>query len=162
MEELNGRMPPSGTHDDGATFADDDAVVTHTPADHSEVVEYREAHPLSRVFPLLYDVLGRAAGESNSLVTLSDAQGRLLWARGRPEVLRRADSIEFEEGTPAATESDHARVQIHAAERRRGRSRPWSCAAAAIHDPLTHSILGVIDIAGGSEEIPSPMTMGLV
>src|SRR6478609_9553541 len=114
-------MPWGRIHDDGATLPEhDDAAVTRDPQDRSEIVEYREAHPLSRVFPLLYDVLGRAAEESDSLVTLSDAEGSLLWARGRPEVLRRADSIEFDEGVASADataseppESDHARVQIH-------------------------------------------------
>ena len=180
-------MPPRRTREDGATFLERDgapprassiAFQSRSPVpealppsapDRSEVVEYREAHPLSPVFALLYDVLGRAAEESNSLVTLSDAGGRLLWVCGRPEVLLRAEGINFVEGTagddpPAAADpTGHlgAQVQIHAAEDRTRRGRPWSCAAAPIHDPLTHAILGVVDVAA-AEELASPMTMRMV
>ena len=146
-----------------------DAASTPTPAGRSEVVEYRDAHPLSWVFPLLYDVLGRAAEDSKSLVTLSDADGRLLWVCGRPAELLRAEGIDFVEGTaaddrPMAIDPighADAQVQIHAAEDRTTPARSWSCAAAPIHDPLTHAILGVVDVAGG-DEIASSMTIGMV
>lgn len=135
----------------------------------SEVVEYRDAHPLSRVFPLLYDVLGRTAEDSKSLVTLSDADGRLLWVCGRPAELLLADGIDFVEGstvdawlpTPDGSGHADAHVQIHAAEDRRARVGAWSCAAAPIHDPFSHTILGVVDVAGGDEPA-SAMTMGMV
>ena len=143
--------------------------MTLTGVDQPEVVEYREAHALSRVFPLLYDVFGRATEQSNSLLTLSDAEGRLLWVCGRPEMLRRVEGINFVEDTSSddqQTGSDrsgslNAATQIHAAELRAQRMQPWSCAAAAIHDPLTHAILGVVDLVT-VEEIASPMAMGMV
>jgi hypothetical protein len=153
-------MPSRRSRADGSTRA----------AGRSEVVEYRDAHPLSRVFPLLYDVLGRAAEDSKSLVTLSDADGRLLWVCGRPAELLRAEGIDFIEGTTTSDDRSmvidpightDAQVQIHAAEHRTTAARPWSCAAAPIHDPLTHAILGVLDVAGGNE-IASAMTMGMV
>lgn len=88
---------------------------------------------------------------------------------GQPEVLLRAEGIDFVEGAasddppsgPESTGHLDAQVQIHAAEDRTRQVRPWSCAAAPIHDPLTHAILGVVDVAAG-EQIASPMTMGMV
>ena len=34
--------------------------------------DYRAEHPLSRIFPLLYDVLGKAAEECDSVMAVAD------------------------------------------------------------------------------------------
>jgi hypothetical protein len=140
--------------------------------DSSALVDYRSAHPLSRVFPLLYDVLGRAAEECDSLMAVGDAQGRLLWVAGRPGVLRKAERINFVEG--AAWDEAHAgtnapgtalrldaAVQIRAAEHFSRSVQRWTCVAAPIHDPATHAVLGFVDVTGG-DDIASPQTMGMV
>ena len=137
-----------------------------------ELVEYRDAHPLSRVFPLLYDVLGRAAEECDSLMAVGDERGQLLWVCGRPSVLAKAERINFVEG--AAWDEAHAgtnapgtalhldaAVQIHAAEHFSRNVQPWTCAAAPIHDPVTQAVLGVVDVTGG-ELVASPQTMAMV
>jgi hypothetical protein len=140
--------------------------------ERSELAEYREAHPLSQVFPLLYDVLGRSAEDCDSLMAISDAAGRLLWVSGNPAVLRQAERINFVEG--AAWDEAHAgtnapgtallldaAVQIHTAEHFRLPVQQWSCAAAPIHDPVTQAILGIVDVTGG-QHMGSPQTMGMV
>ena len=140
--------------------------------DRPDLVEYRDAHPLSRVFPLLYDVLGRAAEECDSLMAVGDAGGQLLWVCGRPSVLARAERINFVEG--AAWDEAHAgtnapgtalhldaAVQIHASEHFARSVQPWSCAAAPIHDPVSQAVLGIVDITGG-ELVASPQTLAMV
>jgi transcriptional regulator of acetoin/glycerol metabolism len=62
------------------------------------LADYRAEHRLAGVFPLLYDVAGPAAEDCDSLLAVADERGRLLWVRGRPAVLRRAESIQFVEG----------------------------------------------------------------
>jgi hypothetical protein len=134
--------------------------------------EYRAAHPLSRGFPLLYDVLGRAAEECDSVMAVGDAHGQLLWVCGRPSVLSRAERINFVEG--AMWDEGHAGtnapgtglrldrpVQILASEHFARPVQPWTCAAAPIHDPITQSILGIVDITG-SEAVASPQTLAMV
>jgi hypothetical protein len=134
--------------------------------------EYRDAHPLSQVFPLLYDVLGRAAEECDSVMAIGDAHGQLLWVCGRPSVLARAERINFVEG--AAWDEGHAGtnapgtalrldqpLQILATEHFARPVQPWTCAAAPIHDPVTHGILGIVDITG-SEAVASPQTLAMV
>jgi transcriptional regulator of acetoin/glycerol metabolism len=134
--------------------------------------EYREAHPLSLVFPLLYDVLGRAAEECDSVMAVGDAHGQLLWVCGRPSVLSRAERVTFVEG--AAWDEAHAGtnapgtalrldrpVQILASEHYARRVQPWTCAAAPIHDPVTQGIIGVVDITG-SELVAMPQTLAMV
>src|SRR4051794_32129160 len=64
----------------------------------SLVTEFREAHPLSAVFPLLYDVLGRAAEACDSIMAIADASGQLLWVHGLSGTLLRAERINFVEG----------------------------------------------------------------
>ena len=136
------------------------------------LAEYRAEHPLSTVFPLLYDVLGRAAEECDSVLAVADAQGQLLWVCGRRPVLRRAESIHFVEG--ARWDEDHAGtnapgtalrldapVVIRAEEHFARPVQRWSCAAAPVHDPRTGAILGIVDITGGAE-VATPQTIAMV
>jgi hypothetical protein len=141
-------------------------------AQGSDLAEYREAHPLSRVFPLLYDVLGRAAEECDSVMAVGDAHGQLLWVCGRPNVVARAEQINFVEGAQwderhagtnapgTALRLDRA-LQILASEHFVRPVQPWTCAAAPIHDPGTHAILGIVDVTG-SEAVASPQTLAMV
>ena len=134
--------------------------------------DYRAGHPLSRIFPLLYDVLGKAAEECDSVMAVADEHGQLLWVCGRPAVLRRAEAISFVEG--AQWDEEHAGtnapgtalrldapVTIKAAEHFVRPVQRWSCAAAPIHDPVTRRILGVVDVTGG-DDIGSPQTIAMI
>ena len=134
--------------------------------------DHREAHPLAQVFPLLDDVLGQAARDCDSIMAVSDAAGQLLWVCGSPSVLRRAELIGFVEGSnwderlagtnaPGMALALDQSVSIMGAEHFRHSVQPWSCAAAPIHDPITQSLLGVLDITGGADAIV-PQTMAMV
>ena len=137
-----------------------------------DLTDYRAAHPLSQVFPLLYDVLGRAAEACDSVMAIGDARGQLLWVSGHPKMLRRAESINFVEGAswneaeagtnaPGTALRLDAEVQIRGPEHFTRSVQRWSCVAAPIHDPVTQSILGVVDVTGG-RAIASPQTLALV
>jgi hypothetical protein len=134
--------------------------------------DYRAEHPLSGIFPLLYDVLGKAAEDCDSVMAVADEQGQLLWVCGRPAVLRRAEAISFVEG--AQWDEEHAGtnapgtalrldapVTIKSAEHFVRPVQRWSCAAAPIHDPVTRRILGVVDVTGG-DDIGSPQTIAMI
>jgi hypothetical protein len=155
-----------------AAGVDADANLAPIALADSDLTEYREAHPLSPVFPLLYDVLGRTAEECDSLMAIGDTAGNLLWVCGRPDVLRRAERINFVAGAawdearagtnaPGTALRLDAPVQIHAAEHFTRPVQRWSCAAAPIHDPETQAILGIVDVTG-NDDVASPMTMGMV
>ena len=151
---------------------DADRSEAPTALDRDELGAYRRTHPLSQVFPLLYDVLGRAAEECDSLMAVGDSDGRLLWVCGRPAMLARAEAINFAEGTawdegragtnaPGTALRLDAPVQIRAAEHFRRAVQPWTCAAAPIHDPITQTVLGVVDVTG-TDVIAGPQTMAMV
>jgi len=134
--------------------------------------DHREAHPLAQVFPLLDDVLGQAARDCDAIMAVSDAAGQLLWVCGSPSVLRRAELIGFVEGSnwderlagtnaPGMVLALDQSMSVMGAEHFRRSVQPWSCAAAPIHDPITQSLLGVLDITGGAD-ILVPQTMAMV
>ncbi|WP_073385528.1 helix-turn-helix domain-containing protein [Jatrophihabitans endophyticus] len=149
----------------------DDPLPPITVAD-TELADYREAHPLARVFPLLYDVLGRAAEECDAVMAVGDAGGQLLWVCGRSAVLDRAERINFVEGArwdemhagtnaPGTALQLDTPVQIRAAEHFARPVQPWTCTAAPIHDPITQAIVGIVDVTGG-EDLASPQTLAMV
>lgn len=155
-----------------AAGVDAEAAVAPILLDGDHLADYRAAHPLSAVFPLLYDVLGRAAEDCDCVMAVGDADGQLLWVVGQPAVLRRVEAINFVEG--ASWDEVHAGtnapgtalrldtpVQIQGAEHFNRLVQPWSCTAAPIHDPRTQEILGIIDITGG-EDVAAPQTLAMV
>ncbi|MEO7352045.1 MAG: GAF domain-containing protein [Marmoricola sp.] len=134
--------------------------------------DYREAHPLAQVFPVLDDVLGQAARDCDAIMAVSDATGQLLWVSGHPSVLRRAETIGFVEGAnwderiagtsaPGMALSLDQPVTVSRSEHFRRSVQRWSCAASPIHDPTSGALLGVLDITGG-DDIVVPQTMAMV
>jgi GAF domain len=146
-----------------------DAPIT-VPAD--SLPDYRAAHPLARVLPVLDDVLGQAARECDALMAVSDAFGQLLWVLGQPRTLRRAESIGFVEGSnwderlagtnaPGMALALGQPVNVTGAEHFRRSVQCWSCAATPVHDPASGSLLGVLDVTGG-DQVAVPQTMAMV
>ncbi|MGD9958601.1 GAF domain-containing protein [Nocardioides sp.] len=138
----------------------------------NDLRDYRQEHPLSRVFPLLDDVLGQAARDCDAMMAVSDAAGQLLWVCGTPATLRRAESIGFVEGSnwderlagtnaPGLALRLDQPVNVIRSEHFRQSVQQWSCAATPIHDPGSSSLLGVLDITGG-DQIVVPQTMAMV
>ncbi len=134
--------------------------------------EYRDSHPLARVFPLLYEVVGWAAEDCDSVLAVADSRGQLLWVRGKPAVLRRAESIQFVEGAqwderhagtnaPGTALRLDAPVTIKSAEHFVRPVQRWSCAAVPVHEPGSGAILGVIDVTGG-RDVDSPQTIAML
>ncbi len=158
------RSAAAGVHADTV-----DAPIT-LPTD--TLGDYREAHPLAQVFPVLDDVLGQAARDCDAVMAVSDAAGQLLWVCGSPQVLRRAESIGFVEGSnwdervagtnaPGMALTLDQPASVIGAEHFRRSVQRWSCAATPIHDPASNSLLGVLDITGG-DQIVVPQTMAMV
>jgi hypothetical protein len=138
----------------------------------AELLAYREAHPLAPVMPVIRRLLVEDAEDDRMIVAVTDAGGRMLWVEGDSALRSRAAGIHFVEGARwgediagtnamgTALAVDHA-VQIYGSEHYRRTAQPWSCSAAPVHDPVTGTLLGSIDVTGG-DHVASPHMLTLV
>lgn len=137
-----------------------------------DLPQWRAAHPLARVFPLLDDVLGQAVRDCDAVMAIGDAEGNLLWVSGAPAMLRAAERIGFVEGSnwderaagtnaPGLALATSRPATVTRAEHFRNSVQPWSCVATPIHDPGSRQLLGVLDVTGG-DQIVVPQTMAMV
>jgi hypothetical protein len=136
-----------------------------------DLADYRAAHPLASVMPVVRQLLVQDAVEADLIVAVSDAEGRLLWVEGSRPLRRRAEGMHFIEGAVwsegvagtnapgTALALDHA-LQIFGAEHLRSPVTPWSCTAAPIHAP-DGQLLGALDLTGG-DDVAAPHTLRLV
>ena len=136
------------------------------------LAEFRRAHPLAPVLPVIRKLLVRDAEGSGLLVAVGDEMGRLLWVEGDPASKRAAEQMRFVEGAGwaerqvgtsapgTALELDHG-IQIHDSEHFNRLVHGWSCTAVPVHDPETRRILGVIDITGDARAV-DPHTLPLI
>jgi transcriptional regulator of acetoin/glycerol metabolism len=148
--------------------------VSEPPVDllDDDLRTYREAHPLAAIMPVVRRLLVTDATDSDLLVAVTDASGRMLWVEGAVRQRIRAEGMRFVEGASwgegdagtnapgTALAVDHS-VQIFASEHFSRPVHPWSCSAAPVHDPETGDILGAIDITGG-DQVAAPHMLTLV
>ncbi|MBW8172349.1 transcriptional regulator [Ornithinimicrobium sp. Arc0846-15] len=138
----------------------------------SDLRQYRQAHRLAAIYPLLEEVLGAAAIESNALLALTDEAGQLLWVSGSHATLRRAESTGFIEGSiwderavgtnaPGMALALDQPLMVTGAEHYRTVVQQWNCVASPIHDPSSGSVLGVLDVTGG-DQVAGAQTMAMV
>ncbi|QBJ95610.1 GAF domain-containing protein [Rhodococcus sp. ABRD24] len=149
-----------------------DLVDDEVAFDGVALEEYRAAHPLSAIRPVVRRLLVADAADTGLLVAISDAHGRLLWVEGDSSAKDRALRMNFVEGADwsegrvgtnapgTALALDHS-VQIFAAEHFNRAVHEWSCSAAPIHDPSTGRIIGALDITGGPR-VAVPEALSLV
>lgn len=138
----------------------------------THLTELRSSHPLAGALPVIRRLLVDHATDSGVLVGVTAADGALLWVEGDSGAGRKAAAMNF---VPGADWSERAvgtnapgtalaldrEVQISGSEHFCRLVRPWSCTAVPIHDPLTGTPLGSLDLTGGVE-VASAQTLALV
>jgi len=151
---------------------DPDAVLAPVDLEGDALEEYRQAHPLAAVMPVIRRLLVEDAAETDLLVAVSDELGRLLWVEGAPGLRSRAEAMNFLAGArwsedlagtnaPGTALALDRGVQIFSHEHYSRIVQPWSCTAAPIHDPVSGRIVGVLDVTGG-DIVVTPQSMALV
>ncbi|WP_199280436.1 GAF domain-containing protein [Salinibacterium sp. CAN_S4] len=140
--------------------------------DESDLRDYRDAHPLALALPTIHRLLIRHTFDAGLIVAIGDQDGRLLWIDGDRNLRRKAEGMLFVEGAdwseravgtsaPGTALALDRGIQIHGAEHFNRIAHPWSCTAVPVHDPVTGSMLGVIDITGG-DDAAAPATLPLL
>lgn len=138
----------------------------------ADFAEYRAAHPITAVRPLVQSLMLDDIADSGVVVALTDQAGRLLWVEGASEARDRAARINFVEGSlwsedvvgtnaPGLALAVDKGVQVVGPEHYAGAVQEWSCAAAPVHDPTTGHVIGVIDVTGG-REVAAPFALAAV
>ncbi|MFF4572953.1 GAF domain-containing protein [Streptomyces sp. NPDC001410] len=164
IEQSWGRMLRSGVD------PDHDFRSRLLPAD--EVRRRREESPLRHILPVLREGLLSVADVAQHIMVVADAEGRVLWREGSPQVLRKADGLGFELGadwredvvgtnglgTPAVVRRP---VQVFAAEHFVRSHASWTCTGAPITDPRDGRLIGVVDVSGPLETM-HPATLAWV
>jgi PAS domain S-box-containing protein len=140
-------------------------------ADRTEMAERWAEHPLGSLAHVLLDQLKDIAGESQSLIVVSDASGLLLHIEGHDSLRARAAEMNFVEGArydeaAAGTNgigtvlaADHA-LQVFASEHFNERHHGWTCSGAPVHDPLSGRAVGVVDLSSPWEAV-NPLSLEL-
>lgn len=152
--------------------ADPDTSVPELVFHGSELEDYRSAHPLAEIMPVIRRLLVRPGADSGLLVAVGDELGRLLWVDGDADLLRRAEGMLFVPGSdwservvgtsaPGAALATQSSVQIVGAEHFSRQVHSWSCTAVPVRDPDSGVVLGVVDITGKSEAVAAH-TLSLV
>lgn len=127
-----------------------------------ELEEYRQAHPLAAVMPVINRLLVQPSLDAGMLVAVGDENGRLLWVDGDRALRRRAEGMLFVPGAdwsestvgtsaPGTALALKQSVQIAGAEHFSPQVHPWSCTAVPLRDPDSGTVLGVIDITGRAD-----------
>ncbi|MGY1643142.1 GAF domain-containing protein [Geodermatophilus sp. SYSU D00703] len=142
------------------------------PLDGAELERRRAESGLAPLLPLLRERLLPVARDAGQVLVVVDAECRVLWREGGPQVRRRADRLGFVEGS--AWDEDtvgtnaigtslvvDSPLQVHAGEHYAEGHQPWTCAAAPLHAPVTGRLLGAVDLSGPAATV-HPSTIALV
>ncbi|HEY5844291.1 MAG TPA: GAF domain-containing protein, partial [Mycobacterium sp.] len=136
-------------------------------------VEFRRNNSkLSRVLPVLGDVLLPAAEDAGHVMVVVDSQGMVLWRDGPKKIQQHAERLGFQVGANWSERSVGTNaigtalvvsrpVQIYSAEHFVKTHHAWTCAAAPILDPVNGTLLGVVDVSGAAATV-HPATLALV
>ena len=127
-------------------------------ADESETAAYWQGSPLQTAVERVEAELRRTAEDGDLVVAVTDPETRILWTYGGRVMRRRAETVNFvaggcwddqSVGTNALDLANRlaAPAMVFSAEHYAPIVHNWVCWAAPLHDPVTGSQLGVIDIS---------------
>jgi transcriptional regulator of acetoin/glycerol metabolism len=126
--------------------------------DESEARAFWHDSPLQRAVSSVEDELRRTAEDGDLVLAITDQQTRILWTYGGRVMRRKAESVNF---VPAARWDDES-VGTNALDLATRLKRPamvfsaehyapivhnWVCWAAPVHDPVSGTQLGVVDLS---------------
>lgn len=139
-------------------------IASHTLAD------YRKAHPLAAVLPMVQTLLA-PAHDVGLITAISNTAGHLLWVDGASRTRTRAEDIGFAPGTdwseasmgtsaPGAALSTGAVAQVAGAEHFSQNVHDFYCSAIPLRHP-SGGILGMLDLTGSATAV-TPLALAML
>jgi transcriptional regulator of acetoin/glycerol metabolism len=127
-------------------------------ADEAETAAYWNGSPLQTAVGRVEAELRRTAEDGDLVVAVTDPETRILWTYGGRVMRRKAETVNFvaggrwddeSVGTNALDLANRlaAPAMVFSAEHYASIVHNWVCWAAPLHDPVTGTQLGVIDIS---------------
>jgi hypothetical protein len=135
------------------------APVQRAPVDTPDsVAAASERSLLRRALPVVADDLVRTAETCDLVAAVTDATGRIVWTAGSRHMRRRADQVNFvpggrwDEASVGTNALGLALVtggveSVFSAEHYSACVHDWVCYAAAVRQPGTGDVLGVVDLS---------------
>ncbi|WP_433476988.1 hypothetical protein ACQPZP_08005 [Spirillospora sp. CA-142024] len=151
---------------------DPDRQLPPVPLAEDEVVAQRREHALAQVWPTLLGTLGTAVSEPGHMLFVSDVSGTLMWSAGEASTLRQAERAHLVLGAlwnektagtngVGTTLVTQRPFQVYGAEHFMSVATRFTCSGAPIRDPLTGSLLGVVDLTN-SVKAPRGLSLAAV
>lgn len=142
----------------------DKAATAQPVMSDTDLEEYRKAHILAPLVPIVHSLLLRHTLDEGLIVAIGDEAGRLLWVEGDRHSISLADDMGFRPGTdwseeamgtsaPGTALALGREVQIHSLEHFAESVVPWSCSAVPIRHPEDKRVIGVLDITGDQDAV---------
>jgi hypothetical protein len=142
------------------------------PAAEIALDRMRASHPLAPALPVIRRLLVDDATDAGVVVAVTAADGTLLWVEGDHKACRKAERMNFVPGAdwsergagtnaPGTALALDTELQIRGTEHFSRIVQPWNCTAVPVHDPVTGTLIGAIDLTGGTQ-VASPQTLALV
>jgi transcriptional regulator of acetoin/glycerol metabolism len=127
-------------------------------ADEDATAAYWSGSPLATAVDRVQAELRRTAEDGDLVVAVTDPMTRILWTYGGRVMRRKAETVNFVPGGRWDDESVgtnaldlanrlDAPAMVFSAEHYASIVHNWVCWAAPVHDPVTGTKLGVIDIS---------------
>ena len=124
-----------------------------------KIQEYQFTNPLYSIFEPLLTNLRNSAIDSGHLIVFCNQNGEILYLDGESSLRRKAEKINFIEGTSWSEHYEQRNgigaalatgnpIQVFASEHFCQPIQNWVCSAAPIKDPATKQILGAINLTG--------------
>ncbi|RBQ15696.1 transcriptional regulator [Spongiactinospora rosea] len=151
---------------------DPERLCSYPGYETDDIGDARRAHPIGPHLPMLASTLLRTVYSTGMIMTVADADGRVLWRDGSNQALALGESVGLCDGFVWAESAVGTNgigtalaagrpVHVYPAEHLVKALQEWSCSGSPISDPDTGEIVGCVNVSGTPDHL-HPATVALV
>ncbi|PZG50460.1 hypothetical protein C1I98_10495 [Spongiactinospora gelatinilytica] len=151
---------------------DPERLCSYPGYETDDIGDARRSHPIGPHLPMLASTLLRTVYCTGMIMTVADADGRVLWRDGSNQALALGESVGLCDGFVWAESAVGTNgigtalaagrpVHVYPAEHLVKALQEWSCSGSPISDPDTGEIVGCVNVSGTPDHL-HPATVALV